>query len=96
MIIHDTECPYRDQVLLNITHSKLPCNWFYYTHPFIYLLCCSVKNDVIASNNDVYDELYGDTTEDSCELWGVLRNGHVIRTGGKYSSSRSYLYMSKV
>ena len=46
MIIHDTECPCWDQVLLNITHSKLPCNCFYYTHPLICLFCCSVKDDV--------------------------------------------------
>ena len=73
MIIHDTECLCWDQMLLNITHSKLPCNYFCYTHPVICLLCCSVKNDVvIASQTDVFDELYGDTTEDSCELWGYV------------------------
>ena len=73
MIIHDTECLCWDQMLLNITHSKLPCNYFCYTHPLICLLCCSVKNDVvIASQTDMFDELCGDTTEDSCELWGYV------------------------
>ena len=62
-----------ERMFLNIIHSKLPCNYCCYTHPLICLLCCSVKNDVvIASRTDVFDELYGDTTEDSCELWGYV------------------------
>ena len=63
---------------VRVKQQKLqtPCNYFCYTQPLICLLCCSVKDDVppvvIASKNDVFDELYDDNTEDSCELWGCV------------------------